>query len=359
DVAFGNVMDGFSFEGNAPGAQLHNCIAAENGVTRNEFDLWVDDSSSVGFVSDHNLFWNSGSQNPIKFVAAQYATLAGYQAASGQDAHSKQADPRFVNGPAADFRLLAGSPAIDAAASNVADWPATDASGAARMDDPLAVDSGEGSGTYGDLGALEFVPATAPPADRAPVVAAPTMVKASKGQLVTFTITASDPDGDAITSLTMVPVKMPASSGATFTPDATNTGGTFAWAPGKSTGNFQVRFVAANAMHGSATSNLQIRAGKKSTAGDEDDVPAVPVLALSQAYPNPSWAGVSFTLDLPEASPVDLAVFDTQGRRIWQDSRSYAAGRATLIWDGRSSSRQRAGTGIYLVRAQVGETVLV
>jgi len=357
DVAYGNVMDGFSFEGDAGGAQLHNCIAIENGVTRNEFDLWVDANSSVGFVSDHNLFWNSGPQNPIKFVATQYATLAAYQAASGQDAHSKQADPRFVNGPAADFRLLAGSPAIDAAASNVADWPATDAAGAARQDDPLTPDSGEGSCTFGDLGALEFVP---PPVDHAPTVACPSLVKTSKGKLVTFNVTASDADGDAIQSLVMVPVKMPANSGATFTPNATNTGGTFSWAPGKATGTFSVRFVAANALQGSATTSIQIAAGKaKATSGDEGDPAGVPVIAMSQGYPNPSWGDVSFTLDLPEASDVDLSVFDTQGRRVWQASRSFGAGRAMLSWDGRSTGRQRMGTGIYLVRAQVGETVLV
>src|SRR5262249_50723341 len=154
-------------------------------------------------VSDHNLFWNSGTQVPIKFVATQYATLAAYQAASGQDAHSQQADPKFVNGPAADFRLLAGSPAIDAGTSNVANWPATDALGVARQDDPLTPNSGEGSCAFGDMGALEFVP---PPVDHAPVVTCPTMVKANKGQLVTFTVTASDADGDAIQSLTMVPV---------------------------------------------------------------------------------------------------------------------------------------------------------
>jgi parallel beta-helix repeat protein len=89
DLAYGNFLDGFSFEGNAPGGQVRSCIAVNNG----EFDLWVDANSSVGFVSDYNLFWNSTAQAPIKFGATSYATLAAYQGASNQDAHSKQADP--------------------------------------------------------------------------------------------------------------------------------------------------------------------------------------------------------------------------------------------------------------------------
>jgi len=56
---------------------------------------------------------------------------------------------------------------------------------------------------------------------------------------------------------------------------------------------------------------------------------------------------------------VDLGVYDMQGRQVWQESRSVSAGRSILSWDGLSASRQRVGTGIYLVRAKVGEAVFV
>jgi hypothetical protein len=68
---------------------------------------------------------------------------------------------------------------------------------------------------------------------------------------------------------------------------------------------------------------------------------------------------VSFTLDLSEAADVDLGVYDMQGRRVWQEQYSLPAGHNSLSWDGLAASRQRVGTGIYFVRAQVGETVLV
>ena len=371
DVAYHNFLDGFSFEGNAPGSQLHNAIATENG----EYDLWVDQASSVGFVSDYNLFWNSTSgtapsgvpQMPVKFIATAYPTVAAYSAASGQDAHSKQADPRFANAAAADFHLLAGSPAIDAATSAVADWPATDVTGAPRVDDLATLNTGAGPTPFGDLGAYEFAPASLPPPqpppalDRAPVVFAPNIVKANAGQKVTFTITALDSDGDAITSLTMAPLKMPANSGATFTPNATNTGGTFSWNVGTNVGNFHVQFVAKNKLSGSAQTNILIKAnGKAATVGDDPQDPMdVPVVAMSEGWPNPSAHGVSFVLDLPEASGVDLSVYDMQGRRVFQETQSLPAGRSSVSWSGLDTNHQRVGTGIYFVRAQAGSLVMV
>ncbi len=163
DVAYGNTEDGFSNEGNSPGGQMFDCVALDNGLTTNRFDLWVDAQSSVGFVSDFNIFWNSTVQAPFKFVTTIHPTIAGYRAASGQDAQSLQADPRFADVAAADFHLLAGSPAIDAAYTALAAWPATDAEGRARLDDLEVTNSGAGPVTYADRGALEYVP-VGPPA---------------------------------------------------------------------------------------------------------------------------------------------------------------------------------------------------
>jgi hypothetical protein len=197
--------------------------------------------------------------------------------------------------------------------------------------------------------------------DRAPVVFAPNIVKFNAGQKVTFTITALDSDGDAITSLTMSPLKMPANSGATFIPNATNTGGTFSWNAGTNVGNFHVLFVAKNKLSGSAQTNILIKSnGKAATFGDDPQDPMdVPVLAMSEGSPNPSARGVSFALDLPTASDVDLSVYDMQGRRVFQETRSLPAGRSSVSWRGLNTSQQRVGTGIYFVRAQVGSVVMV
>src|SRR5438477_8398169 len=68
DVAWGNYKDGFSIEGNATSNEVWDCIAVNNGLGTNEFDLWVDGTSTSGFQSNDNLFWNSTAQPPVKYV---------------------------------------------------------------------------------------------------------------------------------------------------------------------------------------------------------------------------------------------------------------------------------------------------
>lgn len=353
DVAYGNFMDGFSFEGNAANSKLFNCIAVNNGLTTNRYNLWVNDLSSVGFVSDHNILWNSTAQPPIKYINTVYPTLAAYRTASGQDAHSRQADPKFVDAPVGNFMLAAGSPAIDAATSGVTNWPATDASGAVRFDDLSTANMGTGPVTYADIGALEYVNLQP---DRAPVVTSPNRVRPSRGTTVTFTVTAVDPDSQAIQSLVMVPISMPSNSGAVFTVNATRTSGTFTWPLGTSTGIYLVRFVATNALSGSDTTVIDVRQHlvNEGLIASADGVGGE--LALSNSYPNPSRGDVEFALEVPQESQVRWAVFDLQGRMVWSENRTVGAGRTQLRWDGSTSSHDHAPTGVYLVRAWVDGT---
>src|SRR5262249_3381130 len=103
------------------------------------------------------LFWNSTSQTPVKFINTLYATLVEYQAVSGQDLHSLQADPTFADPSNGDFNLLEGSLAIDAGTSAQPEWPAVDAIGDGRVDQAAIPDRGAGPVTYTDIGALEVV----------------------------------------------------------------------------------------------------------------------------------------------------------------------------------------------------------
>jgi PKD repeat protein len=94
--------------------------------------------------------------------------------------------------------------------------------------------------------------------DRAPVVTAPPTMTACEGRLVTFPVTASDPDGDAIASLTAAGLP----TGATFTVNATNTSGTFSWTPTFTAfGSYNVTFTALNALSGSATTVITVLGG--------------------------------------------------------------------------------------------------
>ena len=96
------------------------------------------------------------------------------------------------------------------------------------------------------------------PIDRAPVVTAPASVSGLTFTFMTFTVSAVDPDGDAIVSLTASPLP----SGSTFTANAAHTSGTFAWTPTSAqTGFYSVTFVASNAFSGSATTSISVNAG--------------------------------------------------------------------------------------------------
>jgi parallel beta-helix repeat protein len=249
DVAFGNHRDGFSIEGNATGTQLQNCIAVDNGLTTNRYDLWVDPTSVTGFVSDYNIFWNSTAQDPIKYIATPHDSLATYQAASGQDAHSLQSDPKFINGGSGDFALQPTSPAIDAGNSGAPSWPATDAAGHSRLDVVAIPNTGAGPVAYADRGALEYV------GGQPPFVIAPATATVAENALLTVNVTATDPELDPITSLTASGLP----EGATFTPGIGNTTGTLSWRPGfTQAGSYAVTFTASNTLSGSATTQITV-----------------------------------------------------------------------------------------------------
>ena len=161
DVAYGNFRDGFSIEGIATGTNVVDCIAVNNGLTANEFDLYVEPGSDVGFVSHHNIFWNATAQKFVRYKGVQYATLAAYQAASGKDTLTIQADPLFVSPATGDFHLQPGSPAIDDATTLVANWPPFDADRRERWDDPSTANNGDGPVLFADRGAFEYIVPTA------------------------------------------------------------------------------------------------------------------------------------------------------------------------------------------------------
>jgi len=73
------------------------------------------------FVFDHNIYWTVGVAPDWNINGTDYASLASYQSASGQDAHSLYADPMLntpayhsAGRPTSAFTLLPGSPAIGA-----------------------------------------------------------------------------------------------------------------------------------------------------------------------------------------------------------------------------------------------------
>ena len=93
------------------------------------------------------------------------------------------------------------------------------------------------------------------PADRAPVVTAPATAAVAESQALTVNVTAADPDGNAISSLTASGVP----AGATFTPGLGNTSGTLTWRPATGdAGTYTVTFTASNSLTGSASTVITV-----------------------------------------------------------------------------------------------------
>ncbi len=96
--------------------------------------------------------------------------------------------------------------------------------------------------------------------DRAPVVTAFAAATVQKGTTLSLTVTAADPDGDAITTLTSNFASLPAPNDAAFTVNAAKTGGTLTWTPAATDGPgpYAVTFTAANALAGTATTSISV-----------------------------------------------------------------------------------------------------
>ena len=97
--------------------------------------------------------------------------------------------------------------------------------------------------------------------DHAPVVVAPATESGPEATLMTVNVTASDVDGEAITSLTADLSNLPAGHDAVFTPAGDNLSGTLTWTPTvfDAPGPHSVSFIAANAMSDTATTDDEAR----------------------------------------------------------------------------------------------------
>jgi hypothetical protein len=71
------------------------------GGNANIYDYQVMNFSGTQCYIDYNLFWNNGG-------GVDYSPTRN----AGLDAHSQVANPNFVNAPAGDYRVAAGSPAL-------------------------------------------------------------------------------------------------------------------------------------------------------------------------------------------------------------------------------------------------------
>lgn len=81
-----------------------------------------------------------------------------------------------------------------------------------------------------------------------------------------------------------------------------------------------------------------------------EDVP-VSAVRLAAPRPNPARGAVTLALELPHTGAVSARVYDVSGRLVRTLLRGpLAAGRHTLVWDGRDGRGAAAPAGVYRVR---------
>jgi parallel beta-helix repeat protein len=197
NTVYKNVTSGINVEGTSTGATLANNLAVDNGIAspRTHSNVRVETGSTAGTTLDYDQMFLSVADTMVIWDSQGYDSLSALRAATGQEAHGIQADPRWIDRAGGDFHLGAGSPAIDSANSGVSGEPSTDADGNGRFDDPDTLNTGAGPRLYDDRGAFEFQ--SGPPADRPPT-AALSVTPASGSAPVDVTADASASfDGDA------------------------------------------------------------------------------------------------------------------------------------------------------------------
>ena len=76
---------------------------------------------------------------------------------------------------------------------------------------------------------------------------------------------------------------------------------------------------------------------------------------LFQTYPNPARGSTAIRFSIASAGPVELAVFDVNGRRVRTLADRYALpGPYAVVWDERDDLGARVPSGVYFYRLNAG-----
>ena len=88
-------------------------------------------------------------------------------------------------------------------------------------------------------------------------------------------------------------------------------------------------------------------------------MPVIPsAVALHANYPNPFNPETTIAFDLPQASSVELQVFDVLGQTVRTlVAEGLSAGSHQVVWDGLDAPGSKVSSGVYFYRLQAGQQV--
>ena len=195
NTVYHNVTAGINLEGNSTGGTIANNVSVDNGIKspRTHSDIRVEHGSTAGTVIDYDLVYLTTADTLLIWDSVNYTSLTSFRAATGQELHGIQADPKWVSAAATNFHLIDGSPAIDSANSGTGGQPLADVEGNPRVDDLAIANAGAGPRTYDDRGAYEFQP----PPDLAPSAALTVSPSSGTAPLAVTANASGSSDADA------------------------------------------------------------------------------------------------------------------------------------------------------------------
>ena len=158
NTVYNNVTAGINVELNSTDATLANNIAVDNGIgsPRTNSNIRVEAGSTAGTTMDYDLVHLRTQGTMLIWDSKSYNSLAAFKAATRQETHGIEADPRFAAPGKGVFVLTSDSPAIDSANSGATGQPRVDARQNPRHDDPRRPNTGAGPRAYDDRGAYEI-----------------------------------------------------------------------------------------------------------------------------------------------------------------------------------------------------------
>ena len=165
NTVYHNCTDGINVEGTSGNYTVENNIAVDNAVypayngiscNRRTGNIGIYDSAPATTTLDYNLVYLTTTGDLYVWANTAYSSPAALFAATGQEAHGLQGDPKWLSPTMSNFHLQEGSPAIDSANSAAPSEPIVDIDGNPRVDDPSTPNTGTGPRAYDDRGAYEF-----------------------------------------------------------------------------------------------------------------------------------------------------------------------------------------------------------